>query len=119
VRKVLRSAAVLPHPPEAVWKVITDYPNFNRTFRYVSKIDVVEQKDNQTRLSAVAHSRLWGDWPFEVTVNHESHPEQGRYVASWDEPSDDLAVNRGSWTLSPAADDRQSTLLVYVLEVEA
>jgi uncharacterized membrane protein len=114
--KQVRSAVVIDAPPAEVWAVVTDYPNHNKIFHYVSKIEANKEADGRYHLQGVAHSRLWGDWPYEAHVKHEQTPDKGSYRAWWDEPSEDITVNRGSWQIQPTPDGK--TLLVYTLEVE-
>ena len=50
----------------------------------------------------------------DARIRHESSPE--KRTASWDEPTGDITVNRGSWALLPAQAGK--TLVVYTLDVE-
>src|ERR1022692_1676485 len=52
----------------------------------------------------VAHSRLWGDWPFQSLATHREAPDKGEYSALWSEEDKDVfKINRGGWSLSPPA----------------
>ena len=113
--KQVRAAVVLDHPPEQVWAVVTDYPNHDKIHRYVSKIESSREADGY-HLRGVAHSSLWGDWPYEVTVHHEESPGAGHFIARWDEPSGPIALNRGEWDVQRLPGG--STLLVFTLEIE-
>jgi uncharacterized protein YndB with AHSA1/START domain len=117
-RKEVRCALIVDRPPAEVWAVLTDYPHFADFFRYVSRIEVKSRTDQEVHLEGLAHSRLWGDWPFEVKVHHQTWPDKGAYVASWDDPDEELPVNRGSWVLEPAGGGRDKTLIVYTLQIE-
>jgi uncharacterized protein YndB with AHSA1/START domain len=112
----VRCTIVVDAPPAAVWEVVRDYANHPRFLPYVSAMEVQPEADDRVHLKGTAHSRLWGDWSFAVHVSHKKVSDT-EYVASWDEPSDAMPVNRGSWTLT-ALGPRQ-TLVVYALEVEA
>jgi len=112
-RKVVRCAALLDHPLPRVWSAVTDYARFERIFPTVTGVETSIEADGRHRLACQVTSIL-GNWPVDVRIRHQEDP--GRHVASWDEPTGDVAVNRGSWTLVPAAGDR--TLVVYTLDVE-
>jgi uncharacterized protein YndB with AHSA1/START domain len=112
-RKVVRCAALLDHPPARVWKAVTDYADFERIFPTVSAVTTGVEADGRHRFACQVSSIL-GTWPVDIRIRHEE--AVGKLVASWDEPTGDVAVNRGNWTLVPAPADR--TLVVYTLDVE-
>ncbi len=111
--KQARCALVIDRPIERVWAVVTDYDHFAAIFPMVASASAERAPDGRYRLTGVATSPL-GSWEFTAHVRHDELPIQK--VASWDEPSGRLTVNRGSWTLTLLGADR--TLLVYALEVE-
>jgi hypothetical protein len=77
-----------------------------------------DEGDGRFHIEGIAHSRLWGDWPFDSHITHSEHPDKGEYTAAWNETDKgELAVNRGHWQLRPFKDQNQ-TLLVYALQVE-
>jgi hypothetical protein len=110
--KEVRAALVLDCPAAAVWSVVTDYDHFSDIFPYERSTHWEPDPDGRIHLTGLAHSRLYGDWPFDVHVRHEETPD-GK-IASWDGPTPDLPVNRGSWTVTPLGPDR--TLLVLSIE---
>ena len=112
-RKVVRCAALLDHPRPRVWSAVTDYARFETIFPTVRGVQSSVEPDGRHRFRCEVTSIL-GTWPVDVRIRHAEEP--GKHVASWDEPSGDIAVNRGSWTLLPAPGDR--TLVVYTLDVE-
>jgi carbon monoxide dehydrogenase subunit G len=112
-RKVVRCAAVFAQPPATVWKAVTDYAGFERIFPTVKAVKTGIEADGRHRFACDVTSLL-GTWPVDVRIRHEEAP--GKYTASWDEPTGDVLVNRGSWTLLPAPGDQ--TLVVYTLDVE-
>lgn len=116
--KQVRAAVVLDYPPAAVWEVVTDYANHDKIFRYVSRSEASREPDGRYHLRGVAHSSLWGDWPYDTHLTHDETADQGRYTARWDEPSAPVTVNRGIWILERAGGDPDRTLLVYTLEIE-
>jgi uncharacterized membrane protein len=113
---VVRCAILIDAPASQVWDVVRDYKEHPRFLPYVSAMEVEPEKDGRVYLKGTAHSRLWGDWPFDVHVNHKEVAE-GNYRASWDEPSDTMSVNRGSWEVTARGADQ--TLVVYTLQAEA
>lgn len=112
-RPVVRCAAVLDHPVDRVWAVVTDYPRFAEIFPTVANPSSAVEPDGRHRLRADVSSWI-GTWPVDVRIRHEA--SAGRRVASWNEPTGSVVRNDGSWTLS-AIDDRR-TLVEYVLDVE-
>jgi carbon monoxide dehydrogenase subunit G len=112
-RKVVRCAALLDHPLPRVWSAVTDYARFETIFPTVRGVQSSVEPDGRHLFRCEVTSIL-GTWPVEVRIRHQEEP--GKHVASWDEPSGDITVNRGNWTLLPASADR--TLVVYTLDVE-
>ena len=112
--KQVRAATVINHPIDDVWAVVTDYEHFSEIFPHVCHTDMDRLGDGSCRLSGAASAGIFGEWPFHVHIKHQQSPDA--YVASWDEPFEDLKVNRGSWTLKPLDEDR--TLAVYALETK-
>jgi carbon monoxide dehydrogenase subunit G len=112
-RKVVRCAALLDHPLSRVWSAVTDYARFETIFPTVEAVKSFIEPDGRHRLVCEVSSML-GTWPVDVRIRHQEEP--GKHVASWDEPTGDVSVNRGNWTLIPASADR--TLVVYTLDVE-
>jgi ribosome-associated toxin RatA of RatAB toxin-antitoxin module len=112
----IRSAILIDAPAASVWAVVRDYGNHPRFLPYVSAMAVQPQEGDRMYLTGVVHSRLWGDWPFAVHVDHKTVADK-EYSASWDEPSETMAVNRGGWTLTATGPNQ--TLVVYTLQVEA
>jgi uncharacterized membrane protein len=112
-RKVVRCAALFDHPLPRVWSAVTDYARFETIFPTVRGVQSSVEPDGRHRFRCEVTSVL-GSWPVDVRIRHQEEP--GKHVASWDEPSGAISVNRGNWTLLPASADR--TLLVYTLDVE-
>jgi carbon monoxide dehydrogenase subunit G len=113
----VRCALVVEAPPREVWAVVTDYNHQAEFLPYVSQMSGEPEADGRYHIRGVAHSRLWGDWPFESQVTLEEHPDRGEYRAFWgEEGTGELAINRGSWVLRPAGEGR--TLLSYALQIE-
>lgn len=112
----VRAAAVFDHPPRQVWDVLTDYPSHVKMFRYVSRLEATPVGPGRYRLVGVAHSSLWGDWPFQSHVAHHEDPGKGEYRVTWDEPGGEMTVSRGGWALTPIGEGK--TRVVYALEVE-
>jgi uncharacterized protein YndB with AHSA1/START domain len=116
-RTFVRCALVVDAPPADVWRVVTDYDHQAEFLPYVGQLSSERLGGGRVRVRGVAHSRLWGDWPFESVVTEEEHPDRGEYAVTWDEEdAGGLAVNRGGWALAPAGEGQ--TLLVYTLQIE-
>jgi uncharacterized membrane protein len=111
----VRCAIVIEAPAAQVWAVVRDYANHPRFLPYVSAIEVQPMDGDRVYLTGTAHSRLWGDWPFAVHVDHKAVSDK-EYIASWDEPSGAMSVNKGSWTLTATRPNQ--TLAVYAVQVE-
>jgi uncharacterized protein YndB with AHSA1/START domain len=112
---VVRSAIRFDAPPAKVWEVIQDYPSHPQFLPYVSAMEARPEAGGRVYVTGTVHSRLWGDWPFAAYVDHKKISD-GEFVATWDEPGEGLAVNRGSWMVR--AVERDKTLVVYTLQAE-
>lgn len=116
---VVRCSVVVDAPPSEVWAVVSGYEKHKEFLPYVSKVEATRQADGQLRIEGIAHSRIWGDWPFESTVVESKSPEMGEYSALWDEAkTGPFSVNRGGWTLAPNGANTNQTLLTFTLQVE-
>jgi ribosome-associated toxin RatA of RatAB toxin-antitoxin module len=112
----VRCAILVDAPAEKVWAVVRDYGNHPSFLPYVSEMTVGPGVGERVHLVGIAHSRIWGDWPFDVHMDHKKVSDK-EYVANWDEPSETMTVNRGGWALT--ATGPQQTLVVFSLQVEA
>jgi hypothetical protein len=110
----IRSALVIDYPIGEVWAVVTDYDRFAEIFPHVCHTTISRDGDGRYHLSGSAAESWFGEWPFDVHIAHHETPQ--KCTAEWDDPYQDLRVNRGSWTLTPLGADR--TLAVYTLEAE-
>ena len=112
--KVVRCAAVFDAPLEAVWAVLTEYDRFSDVFPRVASSRGTRTPDGRWFLEGAVDAGFLGQWPFAARIAHAETAD--RCSSSWDEPSHDLLINRGSWTVSRIGGNR--TLVVYVLEVD-
>jgi hypothetical protein len=113
----VRCAIVVDADPSGVWKVVTDYDRQADFLPYVSQISSARLDEGRIRVSGVAHSRVWGDWPFESVVTEKEDPARGEYTVSWaEEGHGELVLNRGGWAITRLGEHQ--TLLAYLLEVE-
>ncbi len=110
---MVRCVTLVDAPPERVWQTVTDYDHFPQLFSAIRSFHVNHDPDGRFHLTYLV-STLAGRWPVDVHVRHTESPE--RFVAAWDEPSGRMTVNRGSWTVTPAAQGR--ALLTYTLDME-
>ena len=115
---VVRCAVVVDAPPKQVWDVVIDYPSHKSFLDYVADVKGTKQEDGRILVEGVAHSRLWGDWPFASVVTHSELPDE-EYGTSWSEEDKDVfKVSRGSWSVTPLGKDKNQTLLVFTLQIE-
>jgi uncharacterized protein YndB with AHSA1/START domain len=111
----VRCAMIVDAPPDRVWAIIADYRRFadlfdSRMWRLeLGQVD--PEGENAYHVVGAVRSVL-GTWPIDVRMRHAER--DGVRRASWD-ASDGWDVNRGGWSVAPAADGR--TLLAYELEV--
>ena len=116
---VVRCSVVVDAPPKDVWAVVTDYASHWTFLPYVSEVTAVKQDDGRFLLNGIAHSRLWGDWPFESLVAHWEAPDEGKYWTQWDEKDKDMfKISWGSWSVSPFDPAKKQTLLIFTLQIE-
>lgn len=111
----VRCAMIVDAPPDRVWSIIADYRRFadlfdSRTWRLEFERVEPEGADRFHVVGAVRS--VLGTWPIDVRMQHAER--DGVRTASWD-ASDGWDVNRGGWSVAPAAEGR--TLLAYELEV--
>ena len=110
--KQIRGAVIVKARPENVWKVVTNYDQFSSVFPNISASKGTRDADGRWHLTGEFHS-IAGRWPMDVHVRQWE--EDGKSVASWDEPSQAWKINRGSWVVTPHGNGE--TLLVYNLEL--
>lgn len=111
-RRVAWAARVLPHPAPQVWAAVTDYPAFPRIFPFLSQVRALPEAGGVALEGEVAI--LGMKVPFAAKVAHQDGPPVWR--ASWDTPSPQVPVNRGSWTLEDAGNGK--TRVIYQLDLE-
>jgi hypothetical protein len=112
----VRCAILVAAAPQDAWAVITDYPNHPKFLPSVSALTSEPLEDGRFKVAGIAHSRIWGDWPFENKVRQEENPVDEKYATSWDESGKGFVIDRGSWTVSRAGESQ--SLLVFTLQVE-
>ena len=111
----VRCTAVLEAPPEGVWSRLTDYASFDQIFASgwgSLHVKGAPKGDDTVHLTGFLEGRF-GQWPVDAHIRHTV--DGATWVAAWDEAGEDIAVNRGSWTLTPHA---RGTTVVYRLEVQ-
>jgi hypothetical protein len=104
----------LSAPMDEVWEAITDYEHFGDICSCVHADRVAYEPDGSCRLEARANSVSPGQMPFAVQMRHDQMLDQ--YSSCWDQPSGDVLVNRGRWTLTPLGP--RETLVEVSLEVQ-
>lgn len=119
----IRCAMVVDAAPKDVWAVVIDYWRHHEFLPYVSDVKGTKQPDGRFLVEGVAHSRLWGDWPFQSIVTHTEAPDADRFSTSWNERDQEVfsvgfSISRGGWTLTPYDKAHKQTLLVFMLQIE-
>jgi hypothetical protein len=112
----VRCAILVDAPIEKVWAVVRDYGKHGSFLPHFGEIVVGPAEGERVHLVGTAHTWPWGDWPFSVDMDHKKVSDT-EYVASWDNPSEAMPVDRGSWTLQATGPNQ--TLLVLALQIEA
>jgi uncharacterized membrane protein len=116
-RTFVRCAIIVDAPPEDVWRVVTDFDSHPKFMPYIAELSQQKLEDGKVRLTGVARTHVWADWPFEIDVTLKEDPAKGEFSASWhEENKTDFAVNRGAWTLRPHQD--KQTLVVFTKQAE-
>jgi uncharacterized protein YndB with AHSA1/START domain len=116
-RTFVRSAIVVAAPPEEVWRVVTDYDSHPKFMPYIAELAQQKLDDGRVRLTGVARTHVWADWPFEIDVTEKADRAKGEYSATWhEENKTDFAVNRGGWTVRPHG--AKQTLVVFTKQAE-
>ena len=114
---VVRCAVIVDATPKETWAVVTDYDKHNEFLPYLSKVAATKLDDGRIAVEGVAHSRIWGDWPFRSETTHVEKPDIGEFSATWSEEDKDVfKINRGGWTIKP--NGKNQTLLVFTLQIE-
>jgi hypothetical protein len=112
--KHVRCAMLMPFALEEVWAAITDYEHLGDVCPCLDFREVQREPDGTCRVRAAASSGLPETVPFDLEVRHEQNLFQ--YVSTWDQPSGDVTVNRGGWTLT--AKGPSLTLVELAVEVQ-
>jgi hypothetical protein len=101
---------VIPVPVETAWKILSNYDEWERLFKTVREKKVAEQLDEHHHHVVSDVMTPLGMISLDFIITHEELPDGG-YLASWDAPTKELPVNRGTIRISPHGQDQ--TLLVY------
>jgi ribosome-associated toxin RatA of RatAB toxin-antitoxin module len=112
--KRIRCAILLPYPREQVWKVVTDYAHYGDFLPYLANVAAERKQEGVWHMTGQAKSALQGYWDFAIDIHEEKTDD--RWVAHWDQPSGEVLVNKGGWTVTPAGNSQ--SLLVLELEAE-
>ena len=116
---VVRGAIRIDARPTEVWSVVTGYDQHSKFLPYISKVEATPRNDGRIKVAGVAHSRIWGDWPFDALTLHDASPADGLFTASWSEDNvDDFEVNRGAWGVKPIDRNQSQSLLTLTLQIE-
>jgi hypothetical protein len=111
----VRAAILLEQPRSAVWRLVTDFADYDDFLPYLRNIAVEPAEGGVTRMTGEGKSALGGYWPFTIDIHTEKGAREWRVW--WDEKGEgEVQVNRGGWALSEPAPGQ--TLLVLTLEAE-
>jgi hypothetical protein len=110
----VRCAIRLPFGMDEVWAAVTDYDHYGDICACVRAESITHDPAGTCRLEARACSGVGVAVPFAVELRHEQKLDE--YVASWDQASGRVLVNRGAWVLRPTGP--KETLVVLSLEVQ-
>jgi uncharacterized membrane protein len=112
-KTTVRAAVLLGSPREQVWRVVTDYADYDRFLPYLDDVAVEPAKDG-CHMTGGAKSALSGYWSFAIDIRERKG--QGPWTATWDQTGGkEVLVNRGGWELVARG---KQTLLVLTLEAE-
>lgn len=116
---VVRCAIVVDAPPRDTWAVVSDYGSHHHFVPYITHLEEKKQKDGKLLIEGIAHSRVYGDFPFETLVTQTQDAGEGEYTATWNHENKGLfKINRGGWKLRPFDKDKKQTLLEFQLQIE-
>ena len=109
-RRVVRSAVVIDRPIDRVWKGMNDPSTYSGMFPEAG-IQAETLPDGRIHVSH-PKSTAAGTWSVDLHLRRE----EARRALVWDDPSPDVPVNRGDWSVVALGPDR--TLLVALLDIE-
>jgi ribosome-associated toxin RatA of RatAB toxin-antitoxin module len=110
------AAVLLPHPPEQVWEVLTDFESWPRFMPHLTSTQITRREGRHEWVEQRFRILLS---PMRHTTVYELDALNGRL--SWEldlEQAHDIASSRGMWQLAPA-DEGRSTLLRYASSVDS
>lgn len=126
--KELKALGTIDAPPEAVWKVIRDYPNYKGRMPYTEAADVVATEDGgkvtwfYSRIAAPFVAKR--DYTLKIIDESDWKDGQGFLRSSWVIATDKgpapmkdvvrLKINDGFWLLEPK-DGGKKTQVTYYL----
>ena len=111
-RKVVRCAVVIDRPVDRVWKGMNDPSLYAGMFPAVG-LSAEALPDGTIHVSH-PKSTVAGTWTVDLHLRRVVSPTRRALV--WDDPSPEVTVNRGDWSVTPLGADR--TLLVALLDIE-
>lgn len=116
---VVRCAVIVDASPKETWAIVSDYASHHQFVPYITHLEEIRQDDGRLLIDGVAHSSVWGDWPFKTLVTQKVSPEAGEYDATWSHEDEGVyKVNRGGWSLRPVDKTQKQTLLAFNLQIE-
>jgi len=108
----IRTAIVIPVSVATAWKILSNYNEWERLFKTIRERKSTEKLDEHRHHVVSDVMTPLGTIALDFIVTHEQTADGG-YLASWDAPTTDLPINRGSIRITPQGPER--TLLVYTV----
>ena len=108
----IRTAVVIPVSIAQAWKILSDYDEWEKMFKTVRQKQRTEPLEGNRRHVVSDVMTPMGTITLDFIVTHEETPDGG-YLASWDAPTPELPVNRGTIRITPNGPNQ--TLFVYTV----
>jgi ribosome-associated toxin RatA of RatAB toxin-antitoxin module len=105
------AVALVRATPDAVWRVLVDYPRHSGLFPRVVAARVLEHEDRRTLVRYVI-----GVGPFSFGFHVNNYPDAGHRRLDWrlagDQPNDLFRASRGYWQLDP---ETEGVVVTYAM----
>lgn len=110
----IKAEISIPHPPEAVYRIFTDYESIDEHISLFKVSQIIKRKGNTVHVRQVhVLEILFFKYETESILEVSETPFEG---FSFKEIQGDYKIHNGSWTLIPE-NNGQSTLVKYDTQV--
>jgi carbon monoxide dehydrogenase subunit G len=99
-------------PPELIWEALTDYASYHRIFPSISGSEVLEHKEDTSRVR-IRINNLWPYPDFEYVLVIKE--DKSAWSVSWNMEEGNLKTTYGSCSFQLFPPDAEKTKVVYVL----